>query len=128
MPCLRIFAFVFSREDLSLAYNGVPDLIVTLLLVIFAASSWSIEQRSVKAIDTSQLTPPDYTGENSIKCSVVKEGGLFTRFILAAVLKIIFYSCLSVSSAQTYYIWYQGFLHLHLGICSIGLYQREHVR
>lgn len=43
----------------------MPDLIVTLLLVIFSAIWWKMEQKVVKEIDTEQLTPQDYTGEGS---------------------------------------------------------------
>ncbi|CAM9142103.1 unnamed protein product [Hapterophycus canaliculatus] len=50
-----------SREDLSLNYNGVPDLIVTLMLVLFALAARKAEKVAVESIDTAQQTPQDYT-------------------------------------------------------------------
>eukprot|EP00752_Nemacystus_decipiens_P004462 g4075.t1 len=50
-----------SRSDLSLNLNGVPDLIVTLLLVLFALAARKAEQVAVESIDTAQQTPQDYT-------------------------------------------------------------------
>lgn len=49
------------REDLSLDRNGVPDLIVTLLLVLFALAARKAEKVAVEAIDTAQQTPQDYS-------------------------------------------------------------------
>lgn len=50
-----------SREDLSLNSNGVPDLIVTLLLVMFALAARKAEKVAVESIDTAQQTPQDYS-------------------------------------------------------------------
>ena len=52
----------FPREDLSLGLNGVPDLIVTLLLVLFSVVSRKAEKIAVEDIDIAQQTPQDYTG------------------------------------------------------------------
>lgn len=56
-----LFLFI-SRADLSLDLNGVPDLIVTLMLFVFALVSRKAEKLAVEAIDTAQQTPQDYTG------------------------------------------------------------------
>ncbi|CAM9629055.1 unnamed protein product [Scytosiphon promiscuus] len=50
-----------SREDLSLNSNGIPDLTVTLMLVMFALVSRKMEMNTVAAIDTAQQTPQDYS-------------------------------------------------------------------
>ncbi|CAM9754098.1 unnamed protein product [Scytosiphon promiscuus] len=50
-----------EREDLSLNLNGVPDLIVTLMLVLFALASRKAEKVAVESIDTAQQTPQDYS-------------------------------------------------------------------
>ncbi|CAM9490348.1 unnamed protein product [Pylaiella littoralis] len=50
-----------SREDLSLNKNGVPDLIVTLMLVLFALAARKLENVAVESIDTAQQTPQDYS-------------------------------------------------------------------
>eukprot|EP00752_Nemacystus_decipiens_P002303 g2179.t1 len=50
-----------SREDLSLNFNGIPDLIVTLVLVMFALASRRMEKTTVVAIDTAQQTAQDYS-------------------------------------------------------------------
>lgn len=39
----------------------MPDLIVTLLLVIFALAARKAEKVAVESIDTAQQTPQDYT-------------------------------------------------------------------
>lgn len=49
------------REDLSLNKNGVPDLIVTLMLVLFALAARKLENVAVESIDTAQQTPQDYS-------------------------------------------------------------------
>lgn len=49
---------------MSLNLNGVPDLVVTLLLVLFAFMSREAEKRAVVAIDKAQQTAQDYTGES----------------------------------------------------------------
>lgn len=54
--------FNYPREDLSLNSNGVPDLIVTLVLVMFALVSRRMEKTTVAAIDTAQQTAQDYSG------------------------------------------------------------------
>ncbi len=51
------------REDLSLRNNGIPDLVATLMLVMFAVVSRRLEKETVAAIDTAQQTPQDYTGK-----------------------------------------------------------------
>ncbi|CAM9582421.1 unnamed protein product, partial [Ectocarpus sp. 12 AP-2014] len=50
-----------ERDDLSLNRNGVPDLIVTLMLVLFAMASRKAESVAVESIDTAQQTPQDYS-------------------------------------------------------------------
>lgn len=50
------------REDLSLNFNGIPDLIVTLVLIVFALVSRKMEKTTVAAIDTAQQTAQDYSG------------------------------------------------------------------
>ncbi|CAM9883738.1 unnamed protein product, partial [Ectocarpus fasciculatus] len=50
-----------ERENLSLYRNGVPDLIVTLMLVLFALASRKAEKVAVESIDTAQQTPQDYS-------------------------------------------------------------------
>lgn len=62
----RFVPFGLRREDLSLNLNGVPDLIVTLMLVLFAFVSRKAEKLAVVAIDTAQQTPQDYTGEGEV--------------------------------------------------------------
>ncbi|CBJ28310.1 conserved unknown protein [Ectocarpus siliculosus] len=52
---------VTQRDDLSLYRNGVPDLIVTLMLVLFAMASRKAESVAVESIDTAQQTPQDYS-------------------------------------------------------------------
>lgn len=47
--------------------NGVPDLIVTLLLVLFALVSRRMEKNTVEAIDTAQQTAQDYTGRTRLR-------------------------------------------------------------
>lgn len=49
------------RDDLSLNKNGVPDLIVTLMLVMFALAARKAEKVAVESIDTAQQTPQDYS-------------------------------------------------------------------
>lgn len=61
---MSLFTFHFcfrDREDLSLNNNGVPDLIVTLMLVIFALAARKAEKVAVESIDTAQQTPQDYS-------------------------------------------------------------------
>lgn len=53
---------ILCRDNLSLTYNGVPDLVVTLMLVTFALMSRTMEKKAMKNIDDGQQTPQDYSG------------------------------------------------------------------
>ena len=68
-PCLSPSCPPFNnlREDLSLNSNGIPDLIVTLVLVMFALVSRRMEQTTVAAIDTAQQTSQDYSGKTRFR-------------------------------------------------------------
>lgn len=46
--------------------NGIPDLIVTLMLVMFALVSRKMEMKTVAAIDIAQQTPQDYSGKDAV--------------------------------------------------------------
>ncbi|CAM9375034.1 unnamed protein product, partial [Chrysoparadoxa australica] len=50
-----------ERDDLSYGKNGVPDLIATVLLLVFAVTAKKAEDVAVERIDKSQQTPSDYT-------------------------------------------------------------------
>lgn len=53
---------MYVSGDLSLDLTGMPDLIVTLMLVIFALVSRYLEKKTVEMIDIAQQTPQDYSG------------------------------------------------------------------
>lgn len=61
-PLLERNMMYMRREDLSLNLNGVPDLIVTLMLIMFALVWKKVEEKAVTDIDVAQQTPQDYTG------------------------------------------------------------------
>lgn len=52
-------------------YNGVPDLVVTLLLVMFALVSRRVERSTVAAIDEAQQTSQDYSGRTQFRKSAL---------------------------------------------------------
>jgi hypothetical protein len=49
-----------DRSDLSFMKQGLTDIIITILLSVFAVLSTWIETRAIETIDTSQLTAQDY--------------------------------------------------------------------
>jgi hypothetical protein len=60
-PLLLGSVYGANRADLSKTYNGIPDIIVVCILLLFGFSAKYAEKKAVKAIDMSQQTPSDYT-------------------------------------------------------------------